>query len=1409
MAQYRRFFEDAQETKVAGLYDLGPTIGKGHYAVVKLARHVFTGESVAVKVIDKTKLDQVSREHLFQEVVCMKLVQHPNVVRLYEVIDTVNKLYLVLELGDGGDLYDYIMKHENGLSEHLAKRYFRQIVTAISYCHNLHVVHRDLKPENVVFFEQLGVVKLTDFGFSNQFVPGKHLETACGSLAYSAPEILLGNSYDAPKVDIWSLGVILYMLVCGHLPFEEANDSETLTKIMDCEYQLPPHLSPACCNLISRLLIRDPAKRALLDEILQDDWLRLDGDELPIDLFSVPLVSQEHLSFEDHMEILNKMASGGLASVDEIQMALNRNEYSYISATYYLLAERKLKRNYIEEYKQLSAQAKMIEQTYMQRTSAAAAAAAVGGGLLPTSAATAPCLNSNPKPFGAGAVLPKSISASLAASGAEERLRRFSMILEDEEEDAAEQEVAAALRTNTPTLADELVVVAETSDEALMDEEQEELEAVVSLACVRSELMDQNPEVQTIAASAATATATTDLRSLGLEADHNRFVSRFASRPSSRLGTPSMAGDLYEHIDSESSLAGATAAAPGLQLHGAPLLAELRKSAASSHSLVLSRHFKRPLRPLISVKSSPQLLKYIAEEDWQAAPPGAVGTVTFETPDDDETAQPAQTPVQQNHILTVNRSLEYPPSKASNLPPLSKNAPSTLHSKAATSSAPRARSPPWGRKSQSSSVANFGSSVSSRPGSGMNWMPPPERRRRASVSSLLASPQPPNAPSSVGSTSLFFTSRHTPNSSFYFRTSSMLRNRDRRRSGPPGFSVFFLGQHLGLAAQSGLENASTNNSNNAGSPFARISVNLGSSRSSLEASDREQSVVNEVPTHRPPTFAAPSTNMAILRENPTEEGEEKKAPLQRRFRTSCQSAPSLLDNMPLTVNTSASSLPISTSPPAIAAGDFQAAPTMAVVTTINTQVCTPIREEEDENRTLSSPTNTIEGGAGSQDNHHAPFFAPVSKAVSANMAPFLSSPRRSLQPGPATTEPFVRSTLSSLRHGSSTWVSRLRNNSTRGSTGGPNAISSQLTASNFSLSSLAGSLLDSRHMMDIIRGTFELQVQSKRRSGLPRLHMVSSFDTAEQYTTANGGHLPVLSAPPTGTTPPVATSSLSMVRSLTLINSNGGLPAGQFKYTSASLRSSRHLRHFPTFMGHFRSRQSSVSPNSPGAPPPTTTAVSPLTTEEVFCLGNSDCCATCRLANDSSIGFFHPDCADGYASSDSMTVTEVGDWSKRKHQPSVYSLPSRSRLRPTSLASPATTKHRGAEVAEDRRRGSSCDTSSPPQSVCPAAPNRSVLDNSDSHQHLIGSPGRAKHSGRTAAALAMGRRLRRKKCFRLSFPCQSARVKPAAIPPAPARCGGCHGDIPSTVASVTMPAITSAQTPQHSPRRKLSCCRIS
>ncbi|XP_028437566.1 SNF-related serine/threonine-protein kinase [Perca flavescens] len=358
-------FKRGYDGKIAGLYDLDKTLGRGHFAVVKLARHVFTGEKVAVKVIDKTKLDTVATGHLFQEVRCMKLVQHPNIVRLYEVIDTQTKLYLILELGDGGDMFDYIMKHEEGLNEELAKKYFAQIVHAISYCHRLHVVHRDLKPENVVFFEKQGLVKLTDFGFSNKFQPGKKLTTSCGSLAYSAPEILLGDEYDAPAVDIWSLGVILFMLVCGQPPFQEANDSETLTMIMDCKYTVPAHVSSTCKDLIDRMLQRDPKRRASLEEIESHAWLQ-GVDPSPATKYNTPLVSHKNLSEEEHNSIIQRMVHGDIADREAIVEALETNKYNHITATYYLLAERILREKQEKEVQTRSSSPSNLKAHFRQ-----------------------------------------------------------------------------------------------------------------------------------------------------------------------------------------------------------------------------------------------------------------------------------------------------------------------------------------------------------------------------------------------------------------------------------------------------------------------------------------------------------------------------------------------------------------------------------------------------------------------------------------------------------------------------------------------------------------------------------------------------------------------------------------------------------------------------------------------------------------------------------------------------------------------------------------------------------------------------------------------------------------------------------------------------------------------------------
>ncbi|XP_053214588.1 serine/threonine-protein kinase SIK2-like [Panonychus citri] len=284
----------------AGLYDItNETLGKGHFAIVKLARHCLTGELVAVKIIDKMKLKKEGLRQLGLEIKLLSRLsekEHPNIVKLYQVIDTKTKLYLVMEYPgkDVCDLYDYIdRKSSKGLKETEARHIFRQICSAIHYCHSLRIVHRDLKPENILIVNQptdcnitidghlYPLVKLIDFGFSNQWDEGEKLRTSCGSLAYSAPEILLGDHYDGDKVDIWGLGCILYILLYGYNPFMQINDSETLIKILDCSFTTPrrPSICDSSIHLIKSLLQRDPNSRLTIKGVLDHCWLKASHED--------------------------------------------------------------------------------------------------------------------------------------------------------------------------------------------------------------------------------------------------------------------------------------------------------------------------------------------------------------------------------------------------------------------------------------------------------------------------------------------------------------------------------------------------------------------------------------------------------------------------------------------------------------------------------------------------------------------------------------------------------------------------------------------------------------------------------------------------------------------------------------------------------------------------------------------------------------------------------------------------------------------------------------------------------------------------------------------------------------------------------------------------------------------------
>ena len=194
-----------------------------------------------MKIIEKAKLDKQTAKKLFREVRIMKLLNHPHIVRLYEVIDTPRELYLVMEYASGGEIFDYLVAHGR-MKEKEARKYFRQIISAVDYCHAMHVIHRDLKAENLLLDQNMNI-KIADFGFSNQFVMGQRLNTWCGSPPYAAPELFQGKEYTGPEVDIWSLGVVLYVLVCGALPFDGTTLTKLRARVLSGKFKTPFYMS--------------------------------------------------------------------------------------------------------------------------------------------------------------------------------------------------------------------------------------------------------------------------------------------------------------------------------------------------------------------------------------------------------------------------------------------------------------------------------------------------------------------------------------------------------------------------------------------------------------------------------------------------------------------------------------------------------------------------------------------------------------------------------------------------------------------------------------------------------------------------------------------------------------------------------------------------------------------------------------------------------------------------------------------------------------------------------------------------------------------------------------------------------------------------------------------------------------
>ncbi|KAM6985796.1 serine/threonine-protein kinase SIK1 [Aplochiton taeniatus] len=319
-----------------GFYEIIRTLGKGNFAVVKLARHKVTKTQVAIKIIDKTRLNSSNLEKIYREVQIMKLLNHPHIIKLYQVMETKDMLYIVTEYAQNGEMFDHLTSNGR-MNEDEARKKFWQILTAVDYCHRHHIVHRDLKTENLLLDANMNI-KLADFGFGNFYNVGEPLSTWCGSPPYAAPEVFEGKEYEGPQLDIWSLGVVLYVLVCGSLPFDGVSLPALRQRVTEGRFRIPFFMSEDCENLIRKMLVVDPAKRISVAQIKQHRWMLADP-AAPHQTLSLNL-TEYNFNLGDYSEpVLGIMNTLGIDRQRTIE-SLQNSSYNHFSAIYYLLLEK-------------------------------------------------------------------------------------------------------------------------------------------------------------------------------------------------------------------------------------------------------------------------------------------------------------------------------------------------------------------------------------------------------------------------------------------------------------------------------------------------------------------------------------------------------------------------------------------------------------------------------------------------------------------------------------------------------------------------------------------------------------------------------------------------------------------------------------------------------------------------------------------------------------------------------------------------------------------------------------------------------------------------------------------------------------------------------------------------------------
>ncbi|XP_037649460.1 serine/threonine-protein kinase BRSK2 isoform X6 [Sebastes umbrosus] len=331
-----------QSSQYVGPYRLEKTLGKGQTGLVKLGVHCITGQKVAIKIVNREKLSESVLMKVEREIAILKLIEHPHVLKLHDVYENNKYLYLVLEHVSGGELFDYLVK-KGRLTPKEARKFFRQIISALDFCHSHSICHRDLKPENLLLDEKNNI-RIADFGMASLQVGDSLLETSCGSPHYACPEVIRGEKYDGRRADVWSCGVILFALLVGALPFDHDNLRQLLEKVKSGVFHMPHFIPPDCQALLKGMIEVNPDKRLTLEAIQKHPWYQ-GGRNEPCPEQPPPrrVCVKRILSLTDlDPDVLESMYSLGCFR-DRVKLTqdLTSEEENQEKMIYYLLLDRK------------------------------------------------------------------------------------------------------------------------------------------------------------------------------------------------------------------------------------------------------------------------------------------------------------------------------------------------------------------------------------------------------------------------------------------------------------------------------------------------------------------------------------------------------------------------------------------------------------------------------------------------------------------------------------------------------------------------------------------------------------------------------------------------------------------------------------------------------------------------------------------------------------------------------------------------------------------------------------------------------------------------------------------------------------------------------------------------------------